>query len=83
MHEAGEFHPDRDATVPEPDLPDEFWDEAVVMAPGDWEKRSVHLRLDPEVFIFFKAGGKGHITRMQNVLRAYVRAQQKRDKRAS
>ncbi|MGV8841173.1 MAG: BrnA antitoxin family protein [Bauldia sp.] len=38
--------------------------------------RSVHLKLDPDVFEFFwqEAQGKGHITRMQNVLRAYVRA---------
>lgn len=34
----------------------------------------MHLKLDPEVFEFFKAGGKGHLTRMQNVLAAYVRA---------
>ncbi len=31
-------------------------------------RQSVHLRLDPEVVDFFKAGGKGHITRMQAVL---------------
>lgn len=38
--------------------------------------RSVHLKLDPEVFACFVAetGGKGHLTRMQNVLRAYVKA---------
>ncbi|WP_201776110.1 BrnA antitoxin family protein [Devosia geojensis] len=35
---------------------------------------SVHLKLEPEVFDFFKSQGKGHITRMQNVLKAYVRA---------
>jgi len=63
---------------PGPDLPDAFWEEAVLMYPEDWEKRSVHLRLEPEVFAFFKAGGKGHLTRMQNVLKAYVKAQQKR-----
>ncbi len=39
------------------------------MYPEDWEKRSVHLRLEPEVFEFFKAGGKGHITRMQTCSR--------------
>ena len=41
-------------------------------------RQSVHLRLDPEVVDFFKAGGKGHITRMQAVLRAYVEAQKRR-----
>ena len=36
----------------------------------------VHLKLDPDVFDFFYAetGGKGHLTRMQNVLRADVNA---------
>nr|WP_248310197.1 MULTISPECIES: BrnA antitoxin family protein [unclassified Devosia] len=40
--------------------------------------KSVHLKLDPEVFEFFKQQGKGHITRMQNVLAAYVKAQKSR-----
>jgi uncharacterized protein (DUF4415 family) len=35
----------------------------------------VHLRLDREVVEFSKAGGMGHISRMQAVLRAYVDAQ--------
>jgi uncharacterized protein (DUF4415 family) len=39
---------------------------------------SVHLRLDPEVVELFKGGGKGHITRMQAVLRAYVDAHKRR-----
>jgi len=33
--------------------------------------------LDPEVYLHFKAQGKGHITRMQNVLKAYVKARKK------
>lgn len=77
MHDAGLTETDWNAP-PGPELPDEFWENAVVMHPEDWEKRSVHLKLDPEVFQFFKQGGKGHITRMQNVLKAYVKAQQKR-----
>lgn len=56
-------------------LPAAFWDEAQVVAPP---KTSVHLKLDPEVFEFFKQGGKGHLTRMQNVLAAYVRAHAER-----
>jgi uncharacterized protein (DUF4415 family) len=56
---------------PEEDLPDEFWKEAELVTPASV---SVHLRLDPEVFAYFKAQGKGHLTRMQNILRAYVRA---------
>jgi uncharacterized protein (DUF4415 family) len=41
-------------------------------------RQSVHLRLDPGVVEFLKAGGKGHITRMQALLRAYVDAQKRR-----
>jgi uncharacterized protein (DUF4415 family) len=40
-------------------------------------KQSVHLRLDQEIIDYFKSQGKGHITRMQAVLRAYVNAHQK------
>lgn len=58
------------------DLPDDFWDEAVVVPPRALPT-SVRLNLEPDVFAFFKAQGKGHITRMQNVLKAYVRAHTK------
>ena len=37
-------------------------------------KQSVHLRLEQEVVDFFKSFGKGHIARMQAVLKAYVEA---------
>lgn len=59
------------------ELPEDFWDKAVVERPG---RRSVHLRLAPEAFDHFVAesGGKGHLTRMQNVLRAYVAAKTKK-----
>ena len=91
MHDRGELWPTRpDAPeMPEDELPGDFWETAEVMYPEDWEKRSVHLRLEPEVFDYFKAGGKGHLTRMQNVLKAYVKAKQNmtgekpRKKRAS
>ena len=41
-------------------------------------KQSVHLRLEQETIDFFKAQGKGHISRMQAVLRAYVTAHRSR-----
>lgn len=52
-------------------LPAAFWDAAEVVSRP---KTSVHLKLDPEVFDFFKRRGKGHLTRMQAVLTAYARA---------
>lgn len=50
----------------------EFWDKAMVEDPKGVQP--VLLKLEPEVLEFFKKDGKGHLTRMQNVLRAYVRA---------
>ena len=51
----------------------EFWKSARVVMPNG--KTSVHLRLDSDVIEWFKARGKGHLTRMNAVLRAYVEAQ--------
>ena len=49
-----------------------FWDAArVVMPPG---KASVHLRLDSDVLEWFRAQGKGHLSRMNAVLRSYMDA---------
>jgi len=53
----------------------DFWKSArVVVPPG---KASVHLRIDRDVIKWFKARGKGHLTRMNAVLRAYVEAQRR------
>ena len=62
-----------------PDAPEaaslgpDFWSSARVVMPVS--KTSVHLRLDSDVVEWFKANGKGHLTRMNAVLRAYVEAQ--------
>jgi len=37
-------------------------------------KQSIHLRLEQEIIDFFKSQGKGHISRMQAVLKAYAHA---------
>jgi uncharacterized protein (DUF4415 family) len=34
-------------------------------------KASVHLRIDADVLSWFKAHGRGHLTRMAAVLKAY------------
>jgi uncharacterized protein (DUF4415 family) len=75
MKDRGELYHDPNAPEGVDELPEGFWDDAVLVMP---EKRSVHLKLDAEVFDFFHKGGKGHLTRMQNVLRAYVKAQTKK-----
>jgi uncharacterized protein (DUF4415 family) len=48
------------------------WTQAKLVLPQ--AKQSVHLRLDQEIIAFFKSAGKGHISRMQAVLKAFVDA---------
>lgn len=73
MKEKGELFHDPNALAEET-LGAEFWAKADVIAPR--KSRSVHLKIDPEVFEYFfnQSGGKGHLTKMQQVLKAYVRA---------
>ncbi len=77
MDEEGRLYNTPNAPVGPPpeyaDLPDDFWDNATVEFRGG-PPRSVHLKLDPDVFDYFKSLGKGHLTKMQEVLRAYVNA---------
>ncbi len=78
MKAKGELRDDPNA--PEGDsLGPEFWAAAELERPSK-RARSVHLKLDPEVFDFFHraSGGKGHLTKMQNVLRAYADAHRQR-----
>jgi uncharacterized protein (DUF4415 family) len=54
------------------------WTRAKLVLPQ--AKQSVHLRLEREIIAFFKAQGKGHISRMQAVLKAYVEAHRSQNK---
>jgi uncharacterized protein (DUF4415 family) len=74
MRERGEDETDPDAPEAE-SLGAEFWKSARVVMPSG--RTSVHLRLDSDVVEWFKANGKGHLTRMNAVLRAYVEAQKR------
>ena len=67
----GEDQTRPDAPEAEP-LDEDFWKQAHVVMPRG--KTSVHLRLDSDIVEWFKARGKGHLTRMNAVLRAYVDA---------
>jgi uncharacterized protein (DUF4415 family) len=53
-------------------LGEEFWKRARVVIPRG--KTSVHLRLDSDIVEWFKTRGRGHLTRMNAVLRAYIDA---------
>jgi uncharacterized protein (DUF4415 family) len=72
LRERGEDKTSVDAPESE-SLGAEFWRSARVVMPGS--KTSVHLRLDSDVVEWFKANGKGHLSRMNAVLRAYVESQ--------
>ena len=72
LRERGEDRTSPDAPEAE-SLGTEFWRSARVVMPAG--KTSVHLRLDSDVVDWFRARGKGHLTRMNAVLRAYVEAQ--------
>lgn len=50
----------------------EFWERATIISPEP--KKSVHLRIDPDVLAWFKKQGKGYQTRMNAVLRSYMEA---------
>lgn len=50
------------------------WSKAEVVVPTT--KKSISIRLDEDVINFFKATGKGYQTRMNAILRHYVREQQ-------
>jgi uncharacterized protein (DUF4415 family) len=75
LRERGEDPTSPDAPEAE-SLGAEFWKSARVVMPSG--KTSVHLRLDSDVVEWFRAHGKGHLTRMNAVLRAYVETQRHR-----
>ena len=61
------------ADAPAQAVDPDFWNNAHVVMPSTG-KTSVHLRLDTEVLDWFKSLGRGHLTRMNAVLKSYVDA---------
>jgi uncharacterized protein (DUF4415 family) len=55
-----------------PETNQDFWMNAKVILPQ--KKRSLTLRLDPDIVDWFKEDGKGYQTKINAVLRAYVEA---------
>jgi uncharacterized protein (DUF4415 family) len=62
------------ADAPEIELGENFWRNAMIAETAAARKTDVHLRVDPETFAFFRAAGKGHLTRMAKVLKAYAQS---------
>ena len=74
MRERGLDKTRSDAPLAE-SLGEVFWKSAhVVVPPG---KTSIHLRVDSDVVEWFRSRGKGHLTHMNAVLRAYVDTQKR------
>mgnify|MGYP003381754031 CR=1 FL=1 len=71
MKGRGELYHNPNAVAGE-SLGPEFWASAELVEPKG--PQPVLLKLDRDVFDFFKSQGKGHLTKMQNVLRAYMNA---------
>jgi uncharacterized protein (DUF4415 family) len=61
------------ADAPARPVDDEFWRDARVVMPPPG-KASVHLRLDADVLEWFRKQGKGHLSRMNAVLRSFMEA---------
>ena len=58
------------------DLPDDFWDDAVVVVPP--RKEAISLRVDGDVLEWFRAQGPRYQTRMNAALRSYMNAVRRR-----
>jgi len=74
MKEKGEVRA-TPADAPEMQLDEAFWQWARIVETRPRRKASVHLRLDPATLDFFRSAGRGHLTRMANILTAYAEAQ--------
>ena len=61
------------ADAPGRPVDDDFWRNARVVMPPPG-KASVHLRLDADVLEWFREQGKGHLSRMNAVLRSFMDA---------
>jgi uncharacterized protein (DUF4415 family) len=52
-----------------------FWSKAQVAMPSEHPKVGISLRVDSEVYEWFRGTGKGYLSRMNAVLKAYVDTQ--------
>jgi uncharacterized protein (DUF4415 family) len=55
-----------------PELPKEFWRKAEIVFPQ--QKQPVSLRIDSDILNWFKHRGKGYQSKINAVLRSYVKA---------
>ncbi len=60
-----------------PELDDDFWENAKIVAPPGKER--ITFRVDREVLEFFRKDGPGYQTRMNAVLRSFVKTHRDKD----
>ena len=57
-----------------PEVDEAFFETAKLVMPAGTGKTAISMRIDDDVLKWFKAQGKGHLSRMNAVLRAYMLA---------
>ena len=57
-----------------PQMNDAFFKTARLVVPTGGQKQPISIRVDEDVITWFKSQGKGHLSRMNGVLRAYMLA---------
>ena len=62
-----------------PELDETFFETARLVLPAGTRKKTVIMRMDEDVLEWFRSRGKGHSTRMNAVLRAYMLAHRGQD----
>ncbi|MGF1453845.1 MAG: BrnA antitoxin family protein [Alphaproteobacteria bacterium] len=55
-----------------PEMDASFFETARLVMPSGQPKKAISMRIDEDVLEWFRAQGKGHLTRMSAVLRAYM-----------
>jgi uncharacterized protein (DUF4415 family) len=61
-----------------PELDDTFWKTAKVVLPAAPSKKQISIKIDTDVLEFFRKDGPGYQTRMNAVLRSFMRAHRER-----
>ena len=58
-----------------PELNSSFWDNAKIVYPDN--KKPITLRLDSDILEWFRSTGKGYQTRINAILKSYVKSHKK------
>ena len=61
-----------------PELDEAFWETAEIVMPVAPSKKQISIKIDNKVLNYFRQDGPGYQTRMNAVLRAFVRSQRKK-----